>query len=182
MTDKNSGTSVADEWDADVRAVRSIMSKEKNVFPELAADDSQEPPAKTQHLIDHVPSAIRNYHPERKAVLRTSFVLLLMLKPLMIWASVFLTCFLILLSYLYAGPDRFWRRVISIHQFCSRVAPSAAREVKLRAYVLAKRWDEMLLWMPNSIADELRTPDLRGIIRADKQHHRAMTDRLNRLT
>ena len=115
MTDKNSGTSVADEWDADVRAVRSIMSKEKNVFPELAADDSQEPPAKTQHLIDHVLSAIRNYHPERKAVLRTSFVLLLMLKPLMIWASVFLTCFLILLSYLYAGPDRFWR---SAHTGC----------------------------------------------------------------
>ena len=189
MSGKESGPSASDNHDKDVRAVRNLMSQNEAGVPKPPDAQNRFVPLEepivqenTTPLVGYVPPVIRNYNPETVAILRTSLAVLLMLRPFTVFGLLFLAIFVLLLVYLFAGPYRFWRGVISFHGFIARYKPSTARVIKLRAYVVAKRWDELLLWAPQGLADFLRSPDLREMVRADKRHHQAYNERLDRLT
>ena len=121
------------------------------------------------------------YDPDRKTILRTSFILLLILRPFLLIGWALFGAFTVILSYLFMGPDRFWRQIIALHRAFARRRPDAARVLKLRAYVIARKWDSLLRWVPQGLADMLRSPDLRELIAADARHDEAMAKRLGRL-
>ena len=121
------------------------------------------------------------YRPDRKAILWTSLVLLLLLQPFFVvgWALFIVAVLVSVLLFL--GADTFWRRVISAYGFYAARFPQAARVLKLRAYVVNRKWERLLRWLPAALADQLRCPNLREIIAADVRHVAAMDSRLSRL-
>lgn len=123
----------------------------------------------------------KTYRPERKRILWTSLVLMLLLQPFFVigW-SVFCVGLVVALYVLWGG-DVFWRRLIAVYQNAARRWPEPARSVKLRAYVIGKKWDWIVDRMPDRLAEQLRAPDLRGIIAADAQHEAVLSERLSRL-
>ena len=137
--------------------------------------------AQASRLASRVRGAVRNYEPDRKVIIRTSAILLVLLKPALVFGTLFLGVFALLLSYLFAGPERFWRAVVSLYRAYARKRPQAARILKLRAYKIAKKWNRVLSWAPQGVADALRVPDVTAMLAADARHESAMTLRLNRL-
>ena len=124
---------------------------------------------------------VMSYRPDRKAILWTSLVLLLLLRPGLVFGWSLVAVLSLLLVYLFMGPDRFWRWVIVRFQRFARRHPEAARRLKCRAYVLARKWDSLLAWAPQGFADQFRSPDLREIIVADRRHAAIMAERLTQL-
>jgi hypothetical protein len=123
----------------------------------------------------------KTYDPDTKTILRTSLVLLLILRPFLVIGWTLFAAFVVILTYLFMGPDQFWRQIIALHRAFARRRPEAARVLKLRAYVIARKWDSLLCWVPQGLADMLRSPDLRELIAADARHDEAMAKRLGRL-
>ena len=134
-----------------------------------------------QRATDWVIFKVRTYRPERKSILLTSLVLLVLLKPFMMIGWSLVAAFALLLTFLFLGGDRFWRMVIVLFRAFARRNPSAARVVKLRAYVIARKWNRLMEWVPQGLADCISAPDLREMIAADARHEVALHDRLNRL-
>ena len=124
---------------------------------------------------------IKTYRPDRRAILLTSAVLLLILKPFMVIGWTLFAGFVVLLCYLFMGGERFWRAIIAIFQKFKRRRPAAARVLKLRSYVIARKWNGLMQWAPQGICDFFQVPDLREIIAADTRHEAAMSDRLRRM-
>ena len=121
------------------------------------------------------------YRPERKRILWTSLVLMLLLQPFFVIGWSLFCVGLVVALYLLWGGNVFWRRLIAIYQKAAHRWPEPARHIKLRAYVMGKKWDWILDRVPDRIADQLRGPDLRRIIAADAQHDAVMSERLTRL-
>lgn len=174
--------------DSDVRAVRSLIAQNGPVHQRGLAQGNRSienwQPDKISEggsLANRLLTGVRNYEPQQRVILRTSLLVLLVLRPVMVIGFVTLAGLVLLLSYLFAGPYRFWRGVIGFYGGLKRYQPAIARSLMLRAYVIAKRWDEKLLWLPQRIADMLRSPDLGEMIRADKLHREAVDERLSRL-
>ena len=124
---------------------------------------------------------IKTYRPERKRILLTSLVLLLLLKPFFVigWTAVGFIA--VVLTFAILGADAFWRKVIDLYRLFARRKPAAARQLKIRAYLVARKWDRILQLAPAGLADQLRPPDLRDIVAADARHETAMQDRLQKI-
>lgn len=124
---------------------------------------------------------IRTYHPERKRILHTSLVLMLLLQPFFVIGWTFFLLGLVVALYVFWGGDLFWRRLIALYQKAERRWPEPARRLKLKAYVAGKKWDGILDRIPERLADPLRGPDLRRIATADAAHDAILSERLTRL-
>lgn len=124
---------------------------------------------------------IRSYRPETKRILWTALVLMLLLQPFFVLGWSLALCASVCALYWYLGADEFCRRIIDLYRRGERRAPHMARQVKLRAYVVAKKWDYILLRLPEVMANRLRLPDLRDVLAADAAHSEIMSDRLTRL-
>lgn len=124
---------------------------------------------------------VKNYRPVRKNIVATSAVLLFIIMPLTLlgWGLVFLIT--IVVCFVCLGSEQFWRTVISVFQKYQGLNPEGARVLKLRAYAAAKKWDRLLARLPVSMAEMLRVPDLRSVIKADARHDAALSERLNRM-
>ena len=124
---------------------------------------------------------VTSYRPDRKSIFWTSLVLLVLLRPGLVFGWSLVAALSLLLFYLFMGPDRFWRWVIARFRRFARRRPEAARRLKCRAYVLARKWDSWLTWAPQGFADQFRSPDLREMIVADQRHAEIMAERLTQL-
>lgn len=124
---------------------------------------------------------IKAYRPERKRILLTSLVLMLLLKPFFVigWTTVAIMA--VVVTFAIMGADEFWRKVVELYQRFARWRPDTARVLKLRAYVWARKWNRLLRFVPDGLADQMRPPDLRELMVADAKHASAMQDRLQRL-
>lgn len=125
--------------------------------------------------------SIKSYRPERRRIFRTSLILMLLLQPFLILGWSLAAGAAVMIYYLSVGGDAFWCKVLSVYSWMQKRWPETARAIKLRAFVLGRRWDRVLLDLPSGMADHLRPPDLRQMIAADAQHDAALNDRLNRL-
>ncbi|MEE4189422.1 MAG: hypothetical protein V2I76_13365 [Roseobacter sp.] len=123
----------------------------------------------------------KSYRPKRKRILWTSLVLILLLYPFFVLGCALVIVTMVASAYLLWGGDTFWRRVIAGYQRVQQCWPGTARQIKVRAFVLSKKWDRFLAVLPDRLADQLRGPDLRQIIAADARHDVVMSDRLTRL-
>ncbi len=204
MTPHKSNKTTESE-DAAVQAVRTLIedeaapletvSAEDNVtsvraaqLPPLAAAEDNVPADETSILRRHLEPAwqemlarIKAYRPDRKRILWTSLVLMLLLQPFFVFGWSLFVIVLVWAVYVFWGGDVFWRRIIAMYYWGHQRWPETARQVKLRAYVMGKKWDWILDRAPDRLADYLRGPDVRRIIAADAEHHAAMSDRLTRL-
>jgi hypothetical protein len=124
---------------------------------------------------------LKSYRPQRKSILLTSAVLLLILQPRFVLGWLAFAVVLLLACYLLLGADAFWRKAVGLFAVIERYQPKAARRWKLRAYAFSKRWDRHLKKLPDPIADKLRLPDLRGLLAADDRHQAVLDARLSRL-
>ena len=149
--------------------------------PATAAKQPSRLAAMTKQLFRWAWERIKTYRPERKRILVTSLVLLLILKPFFVigWTAVFVMA--VVICFAVMGADAFWRKVIDMYQGFARRWPAHARVLKLRSYVLARKWDRLLGYLPAGLADQMRPPDLRDVIAADARHSSAMQDRLQRM-
>jgi hypothetical protein len=121
------------------------------------------------------------YRPERRSVLLTASVLLVLLRPGLVLAALLLCGILVAACYCSLGADAFWRRLLGLHQAWARRQPEPARRAWLRAMLLSRKWERLIARWPDRLADRLRPPDLRGLLAADARHHAALSDRLGRL-
>lgn len=126
-------------------------------------------------------SSILQYRPDRTRVLVTSLVLLLLLKPYFVigWAAAVVTG--VVVCYVVWGSDVFWWRVLSGYRWMKRRFPRSARRLRVRGYVLAKRWNRGVRRLPPPLANALKSPDLRAMAAADAAHHAVLSARLSRL-
>ncbi|QJF50167.1 hypothetical protein [Roseobacter ponti] len=183
--------------DADVLAVRSLIEttradpgEEVAAVNEASASETRgvaaRPGAADRRpggdLVAWLLARVRAYRPERRAVLVTSAVLLLLLQPVFVIGWGVLLGILFVAFYLIVGEERFWKGVISQFRRYARRRPDAARRLKVRAWVLSRRWDRYTGILPDAVADMLRSPDLRAMIVADQKHAAALSERLNRLS
>ncbi|WP_295314855.1 hypothetical protein [Roseobacter sp.] len=197
MSDNNSAAQQeSNETDADILAVRSLIEtneagpgEEVAAVHEASASGAREATI-IQGASDRAPGGdlaawllfrIRAYRPERRAILVTSAVLMLLLQPVFVIGWGVLFGILFVAFYLIVGEERFWKGVISQFRRYARRHPDAARRLKLRAWVLSRRWDRYTAILPDAAADMLRSPDLRAMIVADQKHAAALSERLNRL-
>lgn len=205
-TTNTSYTSIAEnERDPELRAVRQMMEEAPEIdaaqngvsasreqgadrFPELIAPQLAAPEQATASLKNKFAyvarlllARARRYRPESKRILWTSLVLMLLLQPFFVfgWSLAIIACVFAL--YYFMGADAFWRRVIDGYRRYHSRFPEIARQAKLRAYVVAKRWDRFLNRLPVAVSDQLRVPDLRHVMAADAAHEAAMSDRLTRI-
>ena len=125
--------------------------------------------------------SIKSYRPERRRIFWTSLILMLLLQPFLILGWSLAAGAAVLIYYLSVGGDAFWCKVLSVYSWMQKRWPDTARKIKLRAFVLGRRWDRVLLELPAGLADHLRPPDLRQMMAADAQHDAALNDRLSRL-
>ena len=125
--------------------------------------------------------AVGGYRPQSGRILRTSLILMLLLQPFLTLGSFLMTFGIAVACRLYSGQERFWGKVISTYRVLARHMPDAARVLKLRAYVVARRWDAFVGQLPEKLAEACSSPDLRGMIRAEEQHLKSVSSRLNRL-
>lgn len=157
----------------------------EQVQPDHKPEVAEKQPSRTAELAGRMFrwafAHVKAYRPERKRILITSLVLLLVLKPFFVigWTAVFVMG--VVLCFAVMGADAFWRKVIDLYQRFARRRPEHARVLKLRAYVVARKWDRLLRFLPAAMADQMRPPDLRDVIAADARHALAMQDRLQRL-
>jgi hypothetical protein len=108
-------------------------------------------------------------------------VLLLLLHPLAFIGWCVVAAILALAFYLIIGEDRFWRGVVAAHVRFAGLNPVAARRLKVRARLVARRWDRWIAYLPAGMADVLRSPDVRALVLAEKRHDAVLSDRLSRL-
>lgn len=165
----------------------AVVVAEVRTTAKIAAENPPAQPKQSRialharRLLGEAWAAMYAYRPDRKNILWTSLVLMLLLQPFFVlgWSLFFLGS--VLLCFYVMGGDRFWRRVISMYQALQYRQPKLARAIKVRSYVLAKRWDSLLRHLPDGLATALRSPDLRNVIAADARHEAAVVDRLARL-
>jgi hypothetical protein len=138
-------------------------------------------PSLPRVLLDKAIGKIKTYRPNRRAIVWTSVILLLLLHPVAFVGWTLVAAIFLLAGYLMVGEDAFWRGVISMHGRYARVSPEAARRLRVQARLFARRWDRGLHWLPDRMADSLRAPDVRSLVVADARHEAAMLDRLRRL-
>lgn len=124
---------------------------------------------------------IKAYRPQRKSILLTSLVLLLVLQPGLVfgWTLAFISA--LAFCYFVMGGDAFWRKVVTVFKAWERRQPAPARGLKLRAYLFSKKWQKLLSKFPDRMTDALQLPELRGLLAADEKHDAALTARLNSL-
>lgn len=126
-------------------------------------------------------SRMKTYRPERKRILRTSLVLMLLLQPFFVIGWTVFLIGLVVALYVFWGGDVFWRKLIAVYQAAERKWPAPARQLKIRSYVISKRWNSLQDRIPQQVADRLRGPDLRQLAMADAQHEAILSERLGRL-
>jgi hypothetical protein len=157
-------------------------------LPQLAGEAENHPGDRPGTFTQFVRAAatagvqsIASYRPERGRIVRTSLVLMLLLQPLLVLGWSLAAAAGVAIYYLSVGGDAFWRKVISIYRWMQTRWPEMARRIKLRAFVIGRRWDRVLLELPSGLADQLRPPDLRQMMAADARHDAALAERLGRL-
>lgn len=152
---------------------------------DTGAVDTEDAPGKATIVLRRASAwalhQIKTYRPIRKNILWTSLVLLLLLKPFMVIGWTITLIVTVCVVFFALGADTFWRKVISLYQGYRRRYPEAARVLKVRSYAMAKKWDRLLNRLPDRMADVLRVPDLRALVKADARHDAALSDRLTRL-
>ena len=124
---------------------------------------------------------IKTYRPHRGSVLLTSLVLLLVIQLAFVLGWTFLGLVIVLGCYFVMGSEAFWRRVLVLFATWQRIQPSSARSLKVRAYVLSRKWDKIIAKLPERLARKAQLPDLRNLMAADERHHAALNERLGRL-
>jgi len=169
--------------DQEVAAVERKVAERQRTASATAISEPQEVSYKSRLAViaNWLSSKIRSYEPNRKVILWTSLGLLLVLRPGLVIGWSLFAMFLLLVSYLLSGHDRFWRHVVRLYRSFARRQPQAARRLKVRAYLFARKWDRMLEWLPQGLADTLKSPDLRELMSADARHDSAVADRLTRM-
>lgn len=176
------------EWDSPASVPDAPHVQGAKQTPDQAASHAQPPQTasgfptgKCGFVMQSMLTRACRYRPERKSILWTSLVLMLLLQPFFVFGwSLAVVCFVVALYY-FMGADTFWRRVIDGYRKAHRYWPQTARQAKLRAYVFAKKWDRFLNRLPDGMSDQFRVPDLRDVLAADAAHDAAMSDRLTRM-
>lgn len=79
------------------------------------------------------------------------------------------------------GAEIFWRRVLAFHAVVETHRPGFARTIKLRVFVLSRKWQRLLDRLPEAISDPLRPPNLPALLAADARHDAVLAARLNQL-
>lgn len=180
------------ETEPEVSAVRSLMAsleQQQDVERPNKNSSARAPgrktataaPSRLQSFISVARGRVMGYRPDRKAVLLTSLVLLLLLKPGLVFGSILAALFAVFACYFLMGAEQFWRKILAVHAWMARRWPVTARVVKLRAYVLARKWDAKVAYLPQGLADMLYSPDLRAMLAADARREDVVAERLERL-
>lgn len=182
--------------DPDVLAVKALIETTQDYSEPLAnsgaavqtsplrrtaAGDTPKTTAHSKSIASFFAERIKSYEPNRRVILGTSFVLLVILRPWLVLGWSLAAAFALLLCYLLAGPDRFWRRVIALHAAYARRRPARARRLKLKACWYARKWDRFIQRLPQGLADTMASPDLRGLMQADERHDAVIAARLKRM-
>jgi hypothetical protein len=131
--------------------------------------------------LSRLPDSIKTYRPSARTVIATCMLLLLLLYPVAVIGWTVVAAIFLLALYLIVGETRFWLGVVSLHGRYTRINPAAGRRLKVRARLTARRWDRWVAYLPDTLADTLRSPDVRALVLAERCHDAVMTDRLNRL-
>ncbi len=134
-----------------------------------------------RHLLSKATRSVISYRPERKKILLTSLVLLLILQPMWIVVPTLLCAIALAIAYHNMGSDGFWQRVVTLFRHWETRQPDKARVARLRAALWARKWDRLLAKLPGDWALHWRAPDLKAIAAAEAKHDAALTDRLTRL-
>lgn len=126
-------------------------------------------------------STVREYRPSRTHVLTTALLLLVVLKPGLVFGGLATVLLALGACYMVWGHDVFWGRVIALYRRFQKWSPERARRVRVRAYLMAKRWDRVVGFLPGPMCEALKSPDLRAMAVAEETHSAILSARLDRL-
>lgn len=184
--------------DADVAAIKNLLAqtdaevasaskrgrkrRAKSVAPKEVKPKKPRGPSQTLRLAQWLLLQARTYRPNRKVIIRTSLLLLLILHPFWVIGIVLLSVLCAVGALVFLGPDTVWRKIIAYYRFVAQRHSRLARVVRARAYVLARKWDRWVQYLPEGIGQALKSPDLRTIAAEDGLHETAMAQRLSRLS
>lgn len=158
-----------------------VEARQRSAAPKAEPAPTPASPGLAARMAQAAVRKMRSYRPRTKIILGTSFVLLLLLHPgATIGWLLFALIFLVAL-YLIVGEDRFCRAVAALHGRYARVSPGAARRLRVRAQLAARKWNRWVLVLPQGLADSLQAPDVRALVMAEARHDAVLTERLGRL-
>ena len=180
--DVNAGCGTG-ETDPDIVAVRHLLAAEQETASDIETTDTAVKHSETQRssVAGRLISAVRSYRPDRRSVLLTAAVLLVLLQPGLVAGIGLLILASVLLAYFGMGHEAFWARALGCFAIMRRWAPDTGRVLRVRLWVAARRWNRLTGLLPESLAQRLRLPDVRGIAAATERHDAVLTDRLSRL-
>ena len=121
---------------------------------------------------------IKAYRPTRAHIALAAFVLLILLRPWLVFGIVFLTGFIMVGVLVITGYDGFWQGVIRVSQWYIKRRPERAQAVYQKLDRFAVRWDAILDHFPEGSVDGLYLPDFGELATVDARHEDAVERRM----
>jgi len=124
---------------------------------------------------------VRAFRPTTRHLALASLALLIALRPHWFVISGVAVIAIVVGAFLIIGSDRIWRMVLAYLNRTEVRNPARAARLRVRLDRFAWRWDGILDWFPDGMADALYMPDFQGMQNADAAHTDAMSKRLTRM-
>ncbi|WP_415921741.1 hypothetical protein [Tateyamaria sp. SN6-1] len=151
-------------------------------FPALEAQAAPAPKPSKFRALARAIGKIPAFRPTTRHLAIVSLLLLIVVRPHWFVIGGLVSLFVVGGLFLTLGAQRIWGGVLRYVQRVER--KDAARAARLRAGLdrFACRWDGILDWLPDGLADDLYMPDFQDLQRdKDAELDRVVTDRLNRM-
>ncbi len=133
-------------------------------------------------LVSVAVSAIGSYRPDRKAILITGLVLLVLLQPGFVLSILLISLLVGAVAFWCLGPERSVAVFSRLSDRFARLNPREARRWRARVWIAMRKWARLTGYLPPALAQHLQFPDFRATAEAEARHTAIVSDRLNRLS
>lgn len=171
--------------DSDQRASKRAAGSGSAPTSALAEQVEDKPTKTIQHWfvlsLDRYGRVMSWLRQRRRWVLLALLVVFALVRPGLVFGSLVVSVILLASMRIAMGAEVFWRRVLAFYAVVETHRPGLARKIKLRAFVLSKKWQRLLDRLPEAVSDPFRPPDLVAIMAADARYDEVLAARLNQL-
>ena len=138
--------------------------KRKNQTAKVTTEKQQRVPAKPifQPLMRRLWVFARAHPPTRKQILFGALILLMLLRPRLVFWVIFLTLVLLVIVYFTLGPDACAEKIAKSYQWIAHRWPETAEKLHRRASTSLKRIGVVLDKLPERWTDGIYLPDIDG--------------------
>lgn len=165
---------------------RGFSLRRKSAAPEKAAPMvATAKPKRVEEVYSAVDAGlldrIRAYRPPISHMVMAAFVLLVVLRPWLVFGLMVFFIIVMIGVFLIAGYDGFWHGVVKVSGWYAKRRPSRAVVLHDRLDRFAVRWDAILDRFPEGTVDGLYLPDFAELATADVRHDEIVERRLARM-